>query len=179
MAIVDDGGELTAAKKCDDPPCGGDGGGGEEGAQALFDVTITGDVSGGPTEGHDSIAGQIVVDLFTLDIAAIAAAVPDGATCFPGGSATSVLALTQSSQDADVVRVDIVFKAKGDDGSTDVKYGLSMSGALGGDPWLPTGTSTIDLATWEIGHDSGKGKNVACSGSGAFGATTTATIVAK
>lgn len=159
--------------KCDPWPACKDGGGG--GAQANFDVEVSGDVSGGPAPAHSSVEGQIVADLFTLDISTIAAAVPNGATCFPDGAYTSVLALTQSSQDADVVELAIVFRAKGTDGS-DVKYGLTISGSLGGDAWLPTGTSTIDLAAgspdWEIGHDSGKGKRVACSGSGELGAGT-------
>lgn len=169
--------ELTFVAHHSNGHGGGGGNGGGE-PDPTFAVDIAGDVSG-TADATGSIKGQIVANPFTLDISAIAAAVPNGATCFPAGAYTSVLALTQSSQDPDVVDVQMVFKAKGTDGTTDVKYALWMSGALQGDDWLPTGTSTIDLGIgspdWTIGHDSGKGKNVACTGEGELAATVAVT----
>lgn len=157
---------------------GGGNGGGNGGGEPdpVFSVDIAGEVSGS-ADATESIKDQIVANPFTLDITAIRDAL--GSVCFPNAAYTSVLALTRSSQDPDVVDVQMVFRAKGTDGTTDVKYALSMSGALQGDTWLPSGTSTIDLGAgspdWTIGHDSGKGKNLACFGDGELEATVTVT----
>ena len=108
--------------------------------------------------------------------------------CFAQRSFSGVLQIVADKNDSGDGRSGFWFMAKGTDGTTDVKYGLSVTLVTIKPPpaavwpyWLPvvgeTATvTTVTGAAWKMNTSNGPGKKVACTGDGTTGGGTGDTL---
>jgi len=163
-----------------------DTGGGEA---ATFEITISGDLGGNVTTTNANINGKEslihnnpeIGENLELDMGVFLGnnATSSGwdlTKCFAGsdfkftGSAVQVVA---DKNDTGFGSAGFWFTAKGDDGTTDIKYQLAVTlvtidPADGWPYWLPAvnATSTVTGGPWEMRHSNGPGKKIACTGEG-------------
>jgi hypothetical protein len=180
-ALTGAGGTLAGAKKCDNPPCGG--GGNED--PLLYSFTITGDISvvvdvgrGGATGGDAIVDNTSQIDFSPLFPNTVVLPGSDG--CFAAGTTFVTSSnLAQAGSTTDEMEWRSSFTAKGTDGTTDINYFFVAKGGLSNGVWLPTAGSdaTVDFDSWTIRKDTGKGKNLACEGSGSMNAQAVASLL--
>ncbi|MFC1712461.1 hypothetical protein ACFL6S_02265, partial [Candidatus Poribacteria bacterium] len=171
------------------PPDKGDGGT----VLATFEVTIVGDVFGGPTlttheikEGTKAInvpgyygGEKMLLDLtFFHDGGGGHLNLDDAALCFLEGPVEGLLQVTKRDGNSHPSGVWFWFDGTGTDGEP-VTYMLLMSGTFPDEPWPPTlesGSITIPLdGSWEMTTE-GKKNKTACTGEGVFPNDTTVTV---
>ena len=170
--------KLDCDLKPADHPCHGGSNGGEN-EDATFTAIITGDVKSvedillGPPTGRKKnlltltgMPGGPAAVLAELDLPFLQG-VTDGDDCFAGVFIGPLSVGLEKAKDPGNAKIQFDFDATGTDGFTVVKYKLELLGGIQGN-WPPgdNETTTIGGGTFSIGHSSGPGSSVACTGGG-------------
>lgn len=152
----------------------------------IFNVSVTGLVnSGGVTQESNPTklsSTQVVALGMPLDLGFFVDKFTktDGSNCFgPSFKFDGALAINLEKKNTPTKAVaSYFFGALGKDKTTEITYHLQMFGTITGD-WLPSGTATIALDSWEMKFDTKGGKKQACTGKGQGLASTTITVTFK
>ena len=153
------------------------------GGTETFEVTVTGDIMGGPTTGTGD-RNQILVKPFTLDF---------GTTFFTGSKLTCNITGTKTgplafhkisgSNPSGSAFIQFFFRADGTGGATNIRHSLQLDGIITNkNDWLPTASNTITGGRWEV-QAQGKNHQDGCIGEDGPGAgddlSFTITVVPK
>ena len=179
------GTELEGPFRDDKGHCHGE----DDDAEGTFTATIIGDVISvvdivlhETAVGLQTFAGTPDVEgtpaMLDLTFFRNNAGIPDGETCFNSAGAGKVAAsvftapfqiIVKENDLPDVLSFLEPFEAKGDDGSTLVKYRLELFGKVTGEGTFSPDAgeiTTIELETFNMRHSSGPGRKFACTGTG-------------
>jgi hypothetical protein len=190
----DDPPHPTGHRHCDaEPPGGGGGGGGGgNGKDAFYTADISGAVSGDEgselwhgnfggksrigrnTGGHTPVindnAGELTLSFFTMAHPLGPFSIGRGLACFNNGGVLYMGQTIVRSGKHGQAEGSFFFKAKAEDGTTDVGYLLTMIGTFTAGVWPPSPTTTMTLDTWTLtaGNEDSTVRNISCLGDGEF-----------
>lgn len=145
--------------------------------QATFTMTMSGDLAGEDPDAWKSPGlDQIVGGFPALDVQGWVQNSANLQKCFPDPTIRSgAFSITRMANGEVTVGFNPQGMGTDDPPTTDIKYLVIMTGVISDGPFPPSlgNDVVIDLLDWQIDHDTGKGKKVACSKSGEFSQPTT------
>ena len=91
--------------------------------------------------------------------------------CLAGGTFSGILEIRADKNDPGTGSTGFWFTAKGADGVTDVQHHLAMTAQIANTSnwpyWIPAAvsdTATVTGGSWEMVHNNGPGRKIACTG---------------